>query len=302
MINIFSAQNKMNRIYRAPRSSIYTNRFFEDLCSGYSYIFGVRSENRDFFTFEPQECKISKLITGRHYYNLSYNLEQVINRVTYSLMVFGKAYVYISPEYTKSLDAQNKEISVLTSVTIEEIKGFVKKHNKSKIRFCCKGFNGDISDMEIQSNQLIEFNIKELGWRKRYFTNISKKLEKCDITSFSTFMLGANVNGYDFSVHSKKIKLQELKVSKDIGWSIDMDGLSESHILYKKIQQDKLRLKFLNYILEKLNYGFETFIDDAGGKLIARIKTKEYDQLWKDYSDGKVTGTELTNILYHNIR
>jgi len=299
MINMFSAQNRMNRIYRAPRDSIYKHRFFEDLCSGYSYVLGERSEKRDFFTFEPKECKISKLMTEKYYYNLSYNLEKVINHVTYSLMVFGKAYVYISPEYTLSLDSQNEESKVLTSVHIEEIKGFVKKHNKTKIKFCRKGFNGAISDMEIRSNQLIEFDIKDLGWRKRYFTNISKKLAKCDITSFSTLMLGENLNGYDFSVHSKKNKLRELRALKDLGWSFGMDGLSDSYILYKKIQQDKFRLHFLNYILEKLNCGFEAFINDAGGKLIARIKEKEYDQLWKDYSDGKITGTELTDILYH---
>lgn len=302
MINMFNAQNRMNRIYRAPKDSIYNHRFFHDLCSGYSYILGEGNDRRDFFAFEPEGCKISKLIMEEHYYNLSYSLEQVIDCITYSLLVFGKAYVYLSPKYTVSSDEQNNKNMVLTSIHIEEIKGYVKKRNKTKMTFCRKGFNGAISDMDIQSNQLIEFDIKDLGWRKRYFTNISKKLAKCDITSLTTLLLEKNLDGYDFSIHSEKNKIRELRASKDIGWSLGVDGLSDSYILYKKIQQDMLRLNFLNYILDKLNWGFETLVNDAGGKLVAHIKEKNYNQLWKDYTDGRITATELTDILYHRLR
>ena len=111
-------------------------------------------------------------------------------------------------------------------------------------------------------------------------------------------MMTNNSDGYDFMVHSTKITLKKLRVLKDIGWLFDIDGLSDSYILYKKIQEDKLRFRFLNYIVEKLNYGFEDYLVDAGGKLVANVKEKNYDQLWEDYSDGKLTGTELTNILY----
>lgn len=298
---MFSAQNRMNKIYRAPMDSIYKHRFFEDLCSGYALVLGERSDRRNFFTFEPEDCKISKLIKGNDYYDLSYNLENIIHRIIYSLMVFGKAYVYISPEYTTILDDENKETTVLTSVKIDEIKGYIKKHNKTNITFSYKKYDGTISDIDMQRNQLIEFDIKELGFRKRYFVNIAKKLGKCDITLLSTIMVEKNVEGYDFSVHAKKNKIQELRAAKDIGWLFGTDGLSDSYILYKKIQEDKLRINFLNYILEKLNCGFESFMDDTGGNLIAHIKKKNYDQLWKDYLEGKITGTELTNVLYHYV-
>lgn len=300
MINMFSTQNRINRIYHLPKENIYKHRFFEDLSSGYSFILGETNKKRDFLTFEPIDCNLSKLINGKHPYDLSYDIEQVIDHVTYSLMAFGKAYVYIKPEYTTSIDHDNNETKVLSSIEIGEVKGFVKKQNKTHFKFCCRGYNGATSDIEIQRKQLIVFDIKDLGYNKKYFTNILKKLGKCDITLSSTSMITNNSDGYDFSVHSKKTRLQELRASKDIGWSFDTDGLSDSYILYKKIQEDKLRLQFLNYILEKLNSGFENYIVDAGGKLVAHVKEKNYNQLWKDYSDGKLTGTELTNILYHN--
>ena len=300
MINMFSTQNRINRIYSLPKENIYKHRFFEDLSSGYSFILGEPNKNRNFFTFEPISCRLSKLINGNHPYDLSYDIEQVIARVTYSLMAFGKAYVYIKTEYTTGIDCDNIEAKVLSSIEIHEIKGFVKKKKKTHVIFCCRGYNKATSDIEIQCNQLIVFDIKDLGYSKNYFTNIIKKLGKCDITLFSTSMITNNLDGYDFSVHSKKKKLQELRALKDIGWLFNTDGLSDSYILYKKIQEDQLRLRFLNYILGKLNSGFENCIVDAGGKLVAHVKEKNYNQLWKDYSDAKLTGTELTNILYHN--
>ena len=152
--------------------------------------------------------------------------------------------------------------------------------------------------MDIQRNQLIEFNIKEIGFKKNYFRRILKKLEKCDITLSDMSAASSKETGYDYLVHSKKSRLNELKAVKGIGWTFDNQGLSDSYILYKKIQGDKLRIKLLDYILETLNCGLEAFLDKPGGKLIARKKTLDYDQLWKEYTDGKVTATELTNILY----
>ena len=50
-------------------------------------------------------------------------------------------------------------------------------------------------------------------------------------------MITNNLDGYDFSVHSKKKKLQELRALKDIGWLFNTDGLSDSYILYKKYRK-----------------------------------------------------------------
>jgi len=141
--------------------------------------------------------------------------------------------------------------------------------------------------------------IRDIGYSRRYFKNMLKKIAKCDITSSSTIMIAENLDGYDFSLHLKKYKIKEMKVSKDIGWSFGNEGLSDSYILYKKILKDKLKYQFLNYFLEKINIGLEEFIDGPDGKLVANVKNVDYDQLWKDYNVGNITGSELTNILYH---
>lgn len=299
MISSFRTRVRMNRMYRSPKDSIYMSKFFDELCTGYSFYFGEEGEE-DFYTVEPPDCKLSKRIFKQYHYDLSYRIEKVIDQVTYNLVAYGKAFVLIQPKYSLEKYCSNESIE-LPSIDISAVDGFIKKKDKINYVFCIRGYNGITRDIEIQRKQLIMFDIKELGYNKKHFANILKKLEKCDITAVSTSMLTNDSNGYDYEVHSRIFKLKELRATKDIGWMFGVDELSDSYILYKKIKADKLRMQFLQYILEKLNSGLCDFIGDSGGKIVAHVIEKNYDQLWKDYSDGKMTGTELRNILYHNL-
>ena len=265
MINIFS---KKNRIECSSRENAYKHGFRNDLCFGYSYILGGENGMRNFLTFEPTDCNISKLV-NRGNYNNSNDMEQLIGNITYRLMFLGKAYIYIKPDYTINIDNEHKEQKILSSLKLNEIKGGIKGKNKTHFKFCCREGNGNISDIQICRNQLIIFDIKDLGYSKNYFPSVLKKLGKCDIALSAVDMVSSNSDGYDFDVHSKKNKLKKLKVLKDIGWLCDASELSDSYILYKKIQEDKMRICFLNYILQKLNSGFEKYIVDVGGKLVA---------------------------------
>ena len=298
MVNMRGIQARINRLYRTPKKNIYQYRFFDDLSSGYSFVFGEKSESRNFFSFEPRDCSLAKLMEENDYYNLSRDIESVVERLIYSLIMFGRAYMCVIPQYSVSIDSNRKEFRSLSSIQINEIQGLIKKRNRSKIEFYCRTFNGIPSKKILQSNQLIEFNLRELGYSKKYFVKMLKRLGRCDITSFSTFMMRNKSKTYDFSVHSKKNKLLALKATKSIGWLADTEELSDSYLLYKKIQGDKLKLSLLNYILKKMNYGLGKFIDNFDGKIVAQVNEKNYDQLWKDYSEGRMTGTELANILY----
>lgn len=301
MNNIYSDNKRMKRLYKSPKEGMYNHRFFEDLCSGYSFTLGEKSNNlhRNFLTFEPKECLIANLLNKEYHYDLSYDLEKTICQVIYSLLAFGKAFIYLLPEYSESQDEGGKIKKELSSLRIGEIKGFIKKHNKEHVIFCRKGFDNELSDVEMPTNQLIEFSLKELGYRKKYFVNILKKLNKCDALEVSTLMLANNTEGYDFSFHTKKRKMQELKAIKSVGWSFGTDYLSDSYILYKKIKEDKLKIQFLRYIVGKLNCGFDIFFGKSEGLLVAHIKEKDYEQMWNDYLEGKTTGSELSNILYN---
>lgn len=298
MVNllVIHRQNKMNRIYRKPNDSIYGNRLLEDLSSGYSFILGENKAGNDFLAFKPSNCHLKNLLIEKYHYNPSYYIEKLINSITYSLIAFGKAYVYIIPNQMNPDKRNNKE--ELQSLELREIKGFIRKRKRTSFKFCNMGLNNDVKEIEIQRNQLIEFDIRGSGYNKRFFTKVFKSLRKCDKTRPSGSLLNNSPRGYDFSVHSRKNKLQVLRALKNFGLSFVLDGLSDSYILYKKIQEDKIRISFLNYILKELNRGLVVFIDDNEGKIVANIKEKNYEELWSKYNEGSITGTELTDILY----
>jgi len=297
---MFSDQSRIKRKYPSPKNSIYTHRFFIDLASGYSFFLNKKGENRDFFSFEPVECKINDLLKGQYHYYSSYDMERVISRISYSLMAYGKAYFYIHPEYSVKKADDGTTTKVLKSFEIGEIEGFIKRRTKEEIIFCRKGFNSEAENIQMLQNQLVILDIKELGFSRRFFTHILKKLSKCDITEKSTDMITNHSDVYDFMYHTERKKLAELRTIRKIGWSFGTEKLSDSYIMYKKIQEDELRLRFLEYIVRKINDGLHRFLGDDSGELVARVNRKEYKQLWNDYTEGKITGTELTALLFSN--
>ena len=297
---MFNEKNRIKRKYPSPKSSIYSHRFFNDLAYGYSIILGKKGENRDFFTFEPSGCKIINLLKGQHHYYSSYDIEQIISRISYSLMAYGNAYFYIHPEYSTKKDEDGIMTKELSSFQIGEIEGFIKKRTKEEFVFCRKGFNSEVKDIQMSKNQLVVFDIKELGFSKRFFSGVLRKLSKCDITVKSTDMITNHSDVYDFMYHSEIKKLAELRAIRKIGWSFGTEKLSDSYIMYKKIQEDELRLRFLEYIVSKINDGLHGFLGADSGELVAHINQKEYRKLWDEYVKGKITGTELTTILFRN--
>lgn len=297
---MFSDQSRIKRKYPAPKNSIYLHRFFSDLASGYSYTLSKKGENRDFLTFEPNGCKINNLLKGQYHYYSSYDIEQIISGITYSLMAYGKAYFYIHPEYSVKNENDSTKTQDLASLEIGEIKGIIKKRRKEEILFCRKGLNAEVKEIQISVNQLVIFDIKELGFSKRFFPRILRRLSRCDITTKSMDMITKHSDVYDFMYHSERKKLAELKTLRNIGWSFGTEKLSDSYILYKEIQKDELKLRFLEYIVKKINNGLHDFLGDDSGELVAHVNKKEYRQLWNDYTEGKITGTELTTRLFKN--
>ena len=100
-----------------------------------------------------------------------------------------KAYFYIHSEYSVKKVDDGTKTQILTSFDIGEIEGFIKKRTKEEIVFCRKGLNTEIKEIHMSKNQLVVFDIKELGFSKKYFPRILKKLSKCDINAKSTDMI-----------------------------------------------------------------------------------------------------------------
>lgn len=291
-------EKKINKIYRRPKENLYSYRFFQDLSTGFSFTLAEKAFRKDFFSFEPRNCNVEKLLKSNFNYDTSYSIEQLIERAMYSLMVYGKAYIYIKAGYENLSNEQNKaEMRKLSSLEIEEIKGIIKKKTDASMLFISKGFGEKIFERNLVPKCLVILNIRDLGFREKYFTNLVRKLGKYDITSKIT-MLSEDKEGYDFSVHSKRNKRLELKTIKDVGWSFGTEGLSDSYILFKKMQMDILKIKALNYIVNEINKSLSCICGEDAGKIVAHVRHIDYDKVWSEYQNGEITVTELTNVLY----
>jgi hypothetical protein len=294
-------EKKLNRLYHHPVENTYSHFFFQELSTGLSSTLGNRSGSVAFFSFEPKGCEVERLYKKNMYSDFSNSMEQMIQRIIYSLMVYGKAYVYINPEYAiiKPGEGKSEIERKILSVEVEEIKGIVKKKINDKVIFLSKGFSGNILNRELVADGLISLNIRDIGYSKNYFTRMMKKLGKYDVSP--TMTLSQELEGYDFSTHIKKNKIAELKITRGIGCSLGNSGLSDSYILYRKIQQDKFKIKAITYILRKINDGITKCLDNENsGKLMAHIREIDYDKIWKEFQTGEITVTEFANRLYED--
>lgn len=301
MINPIITKKSINRIYHTPSENLYSSRFYQDFCTAFSIRLNKNDSNKSFFFFEPSECIASKLLCANNHYDLGHKVEQTIENAMFSLMAYGRAYIYLQPHYIHQASSSNTEGStqrIISALDIGEIKGAIKKKIGNKCIFYSLGFNGKVITRELLNDGLIILNIKELGYEKKYFPHLLKKLKKCDVTS-STMMIFENFKEYDFNAHLEKKRLQFLKATKSIGWTFGNDSLSDSYILYRQILQNKFRIKALEFIISKINIGLSNCLHNkAVGKLTANINKLDYDDIWRKYSKGEITVTELTNILY----
>lgn len=303
MYNPFITKKSVDRLYRPLSNNPYSYRFFENFSTSFSFILGENDKTKDFFAFEPKGCIAETLLYANAHYNLNYKLEQTISRTMYSLLNYGQAYIYLQPQYIQQKSDENKNIpmkQIISALDIGEVKGVIKQRSGNKYIFYTSRFNGDIIKTELMADGLISLNLQELGYRKKHFLHLCKKIRKCDVTS-AGLLASENAEGYDYNIHLKKKRLEFLKKTKSIGWTFGNDGLSDSYILYRKILQDKFRIKALNFIMDKINEGLSTCLhNDSPGKLVAHIRNLNYDDIWEQYIKGEITVTELTTLLYKN--
>lgn len=301
MLKSFIAEKIIKRMYRQPINNSYSYKFCEDLSTGYSFILSENDKTKDFFTLEPSKCLIANLLQATGHHDLDYKIEQTINMAMHSILMYGHAFIYLHPHYVQqesddAIEAPAKQH--IFSLDIGEIKGVIQQRKGDKCIFYGIGYNGCITESELWTDGLISLDIKELGYKKKYFSNLLKKLGKCDVIS-SGLLTSEDADGYDYNTHSKKKRLAFLKLTKSIGWTFGNDDLSDSYILYRKILLDKFRIKALNYIVSKINEGFSICLhNESPGTLVAHIRKLDYDSLWAKYIKGEITVTELTNLLY----
>lgn len=293
MSNTIRISKKIEKKYKSPIDNLYSHRFYQDLFSGYAYSLSEKElDRRDFFRVTSSDKEIEKLFRNAAHYNFSYDLEQTIDSALYCMAVYGKAYLYVKPEYKDIEDESERKNKKLFFLQISEVKGIQEKNI-----FYYRTFSKEVSKFDISEGTLITLDLKNLGYRRNYFVKLVKKLGKYDTTSSSLELINEEPT-YDFSVHVNKNQKRILKKVSDIGWRFGMDGISDSYILYKEIKMKLFKMRFLHYVLEKINEVLvDNYIQDRTFKIEALTKNVNYEEIWKKYQCGELTVSDLNKIV-----
>lgn len=297
MKNSRRISKKIEKKYKRPIDNLYSHRFYEDLFTGYAYSLSEKKlDRRDFFFIVPDDREIIKIFSDTSHYDFSYDLERTIDNALYSMAVYGKAYIFVRPEYIEKIEDDGKKNNALKALHIGEIKGILKKNT-----FYYRTYSKEISSFDISEGVLISLDLKELGFKRNYFTKLVKRLGKYDTTSASIALIN-NEPTYDFSVHVNKNQEKILRKVSDIGWRFGTDGLSDSYILYKEIKMKIFKMRLLQYVLEKINKVLaDEYFQRKEFRIEARTKNIDYVEVWEKYNKGELTVSDLNKILWHSL-
>lgn len=288
---------RINKIYKESKSKINSLRFYRDFSEGYRYSIGIRDADADFISVSPPGSNLERLLRAKHHHSLSYDIERTIESSIMSLMLYGKAYIYIDSQYITIDKEDGSHNKILSSLQIGEIKGIITSLNSSEVEFWGFGPVGNIRKNVYPRSGFIEMSLKDVGYSKTYFNKISAKLDKYDVTA-STLIYGGT-DSYDFNEHMKRNTIKELKLTRKLGWISSSDSLSESQYLYRKITQAKFKMAMTKYVLESINKGIRS-IDgvDSDEIVLANYYKIDYDEVWSKYVRGELTVSKLATMIH----
>lgn len=287
---------RINKIYNQENGKLTSDRFYRDYCEGYRYSLGKHSNDNDLIAVAPEKSKLEQLLRKKHYHDLSYDLEVAFERTIYSLMRYGKAYIYINAEYENITDNQGQTKKILSALQIGEIRGIITHRTDTDIEFWGFGPIGIVTRNNYKALGLVEMEIKELGYSSKYFTKLTRKLDKFDVIS-SNLICGRD-EGYDFSEHLKKSDIHQSMITRKLGWIPHADIMTQSQYYYRKIQQNKFKIMMLDYVVNCVNKKLKSFLPlDSDGRISIFLKEVNYDELWDKYNSGYITTTELASSL-----
>lgn len=297
MINPLITKQRIANKYKSDYSNSYYYNYYLTMTSLFSF---RKNGLQEIAVISSNDCELNRLFFKADNRFYRHELSQMIENIMRGLMEYGRVYLELETEYEKA-GTENKRLKAIQpKIIYGEIRGAQKSNY---ILYSPDYYTGEVRQIKVAKNQIVIFDLKDIGLKRKYFREALRKIGKCDITKTTTALI-ENTKEYDYEFHSRKADLLMLKATKEIGYVFKYEEISDSYILYRKLKQDKLKLKILDYIIDRLNNGLllcagKTAKDDSFGSVELNIKRLEYDKLWKQYSEGKITTTQLNSIIFN---
>ena len=224
--------------------------------------------------------------------NLCYELEKDFNQVATILLLYGKAYVEIITVKSKSGELGNISFRILNTGHAKKIGDFV--------HFSAQTLEKEEVQFFIQARNLIEFDLKDLGFKRKYFARLIAKMNKLDLP---TELLESH--DFDITIYSQKVEKQLLKINKRTHWfgrNYKNQYMNDAYLLYRIMCFKELQWKFFKYIVSKYNEALAALSksEDIQGQIVIQETVPEFNDYYIKLNEGQINFEQLTNLLYHS--
>ncbi len=278
---------------KIDKTNLNIHMFLEDFCSSYSIFFSPLSNNYLSKYTVNDNKNLKELLTYNDYSYFSYNFDELLEQITYDLLVKGKAYVEIAKIQNEKNKLVGLDLIILDVINIKKSKNTYIVNEKS--------FNGEVYKKIIYSTNLIIFDVSEIGLSKKHLNKMMKKMCKVDLPK-TELLISQNDIGFDFNKYIGNYNYKKLSICKDIYWFFrdnDNPFFSECYLLYRIAKFSELRQKIFKYLLSKINNGlFELGkMNDFAGYIKESWKSIDYEKCLKNLSSGEYNTSQAGDII-----
>ncbi|MBS5116113.1 MAG: hypothetical protein KHY88_10580 [Erysipelotrichaceae bacterium] len=283
-----------NMLYKKQKyNSAYTNMFYQDFCSHLSIALKNKRDYRNFYKIKSNE-NLEELLEYNDYNFLEYDFDELLRNNLLSLIHSGKEFIEIVRWYD-----ENK----LVKISFMPFKNLIQIHLFNYYFYLTKTNESKFRIGKINANDVIKMNVKEMGFSKRYFKRLFKKLRKLDYSNTDLSLILDKNSGYDTEVDKRKKEYIFLKECKKIRWlgrNYDNYYASQPYLLFVRMEEVKLKENILTYLLKKYNERLNSIGDIYGfsGELYFDNKSVNYRKLLKELYEGTKTCEEVSKVFF----
>lgn len=305
------SQNVVGRVKKYKHST-YADMLLQDLTASYSIYLSPKAHDAGFYFVEPPKDNLEKLLSFRSYRWLENDLEDMLIKISYYLILNGRAYVEIATwkKPAKETD-QNGEMNQdkakseeIVGISLEPIPVERGVLVQGRYRFYGQDYKGNSVSFRVEKKNIICFDLKDMRIRRGYFLRLFKRLGNIDVLKATSYAFDSKLKEkHSFNDHIKKNDYLLLKYTKRLHWygrNPQNQQLSESYLSFRAAHFMLWRKSFLDYLIMKLNDGIKRFSEELHFKGRIKVKDMEYDYQKKieDYNAGKINAEELAKDVF----
>lgn len=264
----------------------------EDFCNCMYLSLRASREDDSFYYIKDKNLKD---LIGFYYETSEHDFDEIICQCIFDLIIHGKAYI----EQVLFFDKDNK----LAKIQFVPVRA--KRHMKifGTLYYYLKRYDKKWIFGHINCNNLIDLNLKDIGYPKHYFKSIFKKLDKLERRDLKSKKFDTDKkSGFDFDLFRRKQDLKKLKVLKNLKWSDRGNNqfITEPYLVYREMQFDLLQEQILKYVIKQINESLKQTGDKYGfsGKIQYDSKTKTYATLLEQLRTGEKNCEQVSKVVF----